>query len=183
MSKVIHKATLYAAVWFVATTGLVSPWTNLSVMLQSQAERSTRNSHKTKPVVYTNKKYRFRLSLPESWRGYSIVVSEWEGGDGRTYQRGEVMPPPEKGPFISIVHPLSTEAEPRADIQIMIFTHAQWDLIEDGKLIVSAAPVGPSEMGRNAKYIFALPPRFNYALLPGWEEVDEIIQHHPLHPF
>ena len=92
------------------------------------------------------------------------------------------MPPPVKGPLISIRHPLSTETDPRQDIPIMIFTKAQWHMVEDGKLIVSAAPIGPSELGRNLNYVFALPPRFNYALITGWQEIDEIIQRHPLRP-
>src|SRR4029077_19143920 len=152
-------------------------------MLRSQTERPKPNSSKMKSVVYINKRYGFRFVLPESWKGYSINVSEWEGGNGRTFQPGEVMPPPVKGPLISIGHPLSTESNPRQNIPIMVFTKAQWQLAEEDKLIVSAAPVGPNELGRNAKYVFAMPPRFNYALLTGWEEVSEIVQHHPLRPF
>jgi hypothetical protein len=65
----------------------------------------------------------------------------------------------------------------------MVFTKAQWQLIEEHRLIVSAAGIGPGEIGRNKKYVFALPPRYNYALIDGWEEVYEIIQNHPLHAF
>lgn len=137
-------------------------------------------SQEMKPIAYSNKKFGFRFSLPRSWRGYSVTVTEWEGGVGRTYQPGEVIPPPEKGPLIVIGHPLSTKESPRQAITIMVFTKAQWHLIEGGKLIVSAAPVGPSELGRNSKYVFALPPRFNYALIEGWEEINEIIQNQPL---
>jgi hypothetical protein len=61
------------------------------------------------------------------------------------------MPPPEKGPFIIIRHPLWTESNPRQDIPIMIFTKAQWKLDEANKLIVSAVPIGPGELGRNSK--------------------------------
>jgi hypothetical protein len=93
------------------------------------------------------------------------------------------MPPPEKGPLILIGHPLSTKDNPRQHIPIMIFTKAQWQLVEEDKLIVSAAPVGPSELGRNSKYVFALPPRFDYADIDGRQEVGEILQHHPLHAF
>jgi len=149
----------------------------------SQEESPINNKNVVKTLVYTNKEFGFRFELPRSWKGYSAVVSQWQGGDGRTYQAGEPMPPPVVGPLISIGHPLSTEANPRQNIPIMVFTKAQWRLIEQDKLIVSAAPIGPSELGRNAKYVFALPPRFNYALIDGWEEVNEIIQHHPLQPF
>jgi hypothetical protein len=47
-------------------------------------------------------------------------------------------------------------------------------------MAVSAAPIGPSELGRNTNYVFALPARYNFAYLPGWEEVDETVQHKPL---
>ena len=66
---------------------------------------------------------------------------------------------------------------------IMVFTKAQWKLVEEDKIILSAAPVGPKELGRNAKFVFALPPRFNGAGIEGWQEVGEIIQNHPLHTF
>jgi hypothetical protein len=150
---------------------------------QTAGREKTDKSRAPKSVVYTNKKYRFRFSLPESWRGYSTVVTEWEGGDGGTYQAGEPMPPPEKGPLVLISHPPSTKDNPRQHILIMIFTKAQWQLVEEDKLIVSAAPVGPYELGRNSKYVFALPPRFDYADIDGRQEVGEILQHHPLHAF
>jgi hypothetical protein len=51
----------------------------------------------------------------------------------------------------------------------------QWALIQQEKLSVGAAPIGPSELGRNEKYIFALPARYNFAYLPGFEEVQKII--------
>jgi hypothetical protein len=75
------------------------------------------------------------------------------------------------------------EAESRQDIPIMAFTPAQWQLIEKEDMAVSAAPMGPSELGRNAKYVLALPARYNFACLPGWEEVDEILQHKALQAF
>jgi hypothetical protein len=122
-------------------------------------------------IVYTNKKYRFRFSLPRSWKGYSIIVEEWRGSSDRT------------GPEILIRHPLWTEANPRQDIQIMVFTLAQWDLIDKGELVVSAAPVGPGELGRNANYVFAVPPRYSAADLVGCDEVIKMIQQNSLHPF
>lgn len=84
---------------------------------------SSHHSQKMKSVGYL--KYGFRFSLPESWRGYSIAVSDWGGGDGRSYGPGDPAPPIVNGPLISIRHPLWTEADPRQDIPIMIFTKAQ----------------------------------------------------------
>lgn len=65
----------------------------------------------------------------------------------------------------------------------MIFTMDQWNLIQQEKLAVGAAPIGPSELGRNATYVFALPARYNYAFLQGFEEVAQILTTNPLHTF
>jgi len=57
----------------------------------------------------------------------------------------------------------------------MIFTLAQWEEVDHDLLIVSAAPFGPGELARNCRYVFALPPRYNYAFPEGYEEVEHII--------
>ena len=130
-------------------------------------------------LEYVNKTCGFRFVLPKSWNGYSIVSDKWKGRilDGPNANKEET------GPLLSFRHPLWTEKNPRQDIPIMIFTLDQWKLIERENLSVSAAPIGPSELGRNAKYVFALPARYNFAYLPGYEEVDKIIQSKPLHAF
>ena len=64
-----------------------------------------------------------------------------------------------------------------------VFTHAQWDESEKNQIIVSAAPIGPSELGRNKKFVFALPPRYNSAFPDGFQEVDEIMRRKPLRAF
>jgi hypothetical protein len=145
-----------------------------------QAQGAERNQRQAKHVVYKSNKYRFRFFLPPSWKGYSILVSEWSGD---SIQRDETnqRPKTEQGPVIIIRHPLWTKANLRQDIPIMVFTRAQWD--EADNFIFDAGPFGPGEIGRNAKYVFALPPRYNYADVDGVEEVNEIFQHDPLHPF
>jgi hypothetical protein len=169
------------ACWLIisALPGLSS---TLSAARRENTDYSQQNPKKSKSLVYTDKKYGFRFKLPESWRGYTVAVSEWQGGDP-TYQTGEETSIPENGPLITIEDPRSTESNPRQNIPIMVFTKRQWHLIEESKLIVSAAPFGPSELGMNARYIFALPPRYNYAFIDGWEEVDKIIQSQPLQAF
>jgi len=129
----------------------------------------------TEAIVYKNTKYGFSFSLPEGWKGYTILTSSWERSDP---EKGDV----ERGPVISIRHPLWTKENPRQDIPIMVFTIAQWAAVERGDLSVSAAGFGPSELGRNRKYVFALPPRFNEAEVAGVEEVNQILQHDPLRP-
>jgi hypothetical protein len=131
-------------------------------------------------VVYKNRKYGFKLDLPKTWKGYTVLVSTWEGGVPEDELGNFVMA--ESGPLISIRDPLWSEQDPRQDIPIMVFTHAQWALIEDDRLIISAAPIGPSEIARNSNYVFATPPRYNYALATGWQEVAQLIQQHPIQP-
>jgi hypothetical protein len=133
-----------------------------------------------KGVVYVNKQYGFRFSLPNSWKGYSIIVGQWSG---RRIDKQDESAPSETGSLISIRHPLWTEANPRQDIPIMVFSLAQWDLVEHDKLVVNPAPFGPNEIGRNSRYVFAIPPRYEYAFPTGWEEVAEILGHHPLRTY
>lgn len=130
-------------------------------------------------VVYRNAKYDFCFSLPPSWSGYSIVPQRWNGqwiGDAP-------RPASEKsldGPKILIRHPKWTSSAPREDIPIMVFSLAQWMLVAAEKVSVSAAPIGPTELGRNRKYVFALPPRYEFDEEKGVEEVVELMNHHPL---
>lgn len=133
----------------------------------------------TAGVVYKNSQYGFNFSLPESWKGYSIVDDVWNGY--AVGPQGDV--PSEKGPVISIRSPLWTTAKPRQDIPVMIFTVSQWDNLQQEKFHIGAAPIGPSELGRNSKYVFALPARYNYAFPTGYEEVDTILQGKPLQTF
>ncbi len=65
----------------------------------------------------------------------------------------------------------------------MVFTLEQWDQLQQDEWHIGAAPVGPLELGRNRGYVFALPARYNYALLEGWEEVEQIIQTQPMSTF
>lgn len=120
-------------------------------------------------IEYRNTHYGFCYSLPGGWTGYSIRTDEWQG-DGQG----------PKGPIIVIRHPQWTPEDPRQDIPIMVFTQAQWRLLKREKFFVSAAPFGPTELGRNHKYVFALPPRFDYAFPTGYEEVEEIVKSKPL---
>lgn len=127
-------------------------------------------------IVYENHEYGFRFFLPKTWEGYTVVTEQWEGfvlgpqGD-RLVQTG---------PRILIRHPRWTRERPRQDIPVMVFTVAQWDSLQKGEYHVSAAPVGPIELGRNNRYVFALPPRYNYAFSEGWEEAEEILRQKPL---
>ncbi|MDP1086626.1 hypothetical protein Q6245_30140, partial [Klebsiella pneumoniae] len=69
-------------------------------------------------------------------------------------------------PMISIRHPDWTSQNPRQDIPIMIFTLAQWNMLQQDEFHIGAAPINPSELGRNTSYVFARPARYNYAFPP-----------------
>lgn len=133
----------------------------------------------TDSILYRSTQYGFVFSLPESWKGYSIVTDKWEGAALRGPQSGKIV---ETGPIVSIRHPQWTSQNPRQDIPIMIFTLAQWRSLQRGEFHIGAAPVGPSELGRNTRDVFALPARYNYAFPTGYEEVEEILKSNPLHP-
>jgi hypothetical protein len=126
-------------------------------------------------IEYKNTDYGFIFKLPATWKGYSIVNEKWVGYLIDTADNKEMT-----GAKISIRHPLWTSENPRQDIPIMIFTHSQWNLIQAEKLSVGAAPIVPSELGRNGEYVFALPARYNYAFPTGFEEVQQIIESKPL---
>ncbi len=129
-------------------------------------------------VEYRNTNLGFRLPLPDSWEGFTVLTETWEGSwiDGS----GGDEP---QGPMISIVHPDSTTQQPRQNIPIMVFTSEQWDQLQQEEFAVSAAPFPPAELGRNSVYVFGLPPRYNYAYLEGWEEVEDILNGNPLVTF
>lgn len=123
-------------------------------------------------IQYINKQFGFRFTLPSDWRGYRIVMDEWSGIDDMANV---------KGPLLRIRNSHWTERNPWQDIPIMIFTLSQWSLVDDGILAVSAAPIGPGEIGRNEKYVFAIPPRsIGFDEEEGYMEVAELLKGHPL---
>lgn len=151
---------------------------------QSSPQTDTKNSRPAKSIVYTNKRYRFKFRLPRSWKGYAIITGQWTGGPwGQPLPDDPAEMRIERGPIITIRHPLWIEENPRQDSPIMVFTLLQWQLVDKGIYSVSAAPNGPAETERNAKYVFALPARYNYTDAIGIEEVNDIMRNHPLHAF
>jgi hypothetical protein len=131
----------------------------------------------TDQLIYNNTQYSFSFSLPKSWEGYSIIISNWEGNppgsDAVT----------EHGPIISIRNPKWTQENPYQDIPIMVFTLEQWNSLQQDAFHIGAAPIGPSELGRNTKYVFALPARYNFSFPTGYEEVEKILEGNPLKTF
>jgi hypothetical protein len=136
------------------------------------------NPPTTRPAIsieYRNTEYGFSFSLPVNWKGYSIITDTWRG-----YTNGQSDVTVEQGPIISIRHPQWTSENPRQDIPIMVFTLAQWNSLQQGDYSVSAGGIY-TELGRNAKYVFALYSRYNFVDLPGIEEVKTILEGNPFH--
>ena len=115
-------------------------------------------------IVYRNNAYGFSVALPESWRGYSVT----EKAQGSYLE-------------VHIAHPQSTAQNSRMDVPVLVVPIATWNNwypvgAEESGQHPFAAPVPATERARNTKYVFATAPRYNFSYLPGWEEVDEIVQ-------
>ena len=159
------------AVTTAATTAITTAATTAST------ETETTSTQEQQQIIYTNTQYGFSFSLPLSWEGYSIVTTKWEGNPAGS---DSVI---EQGPIVSIRNPKWTSANPYQDIPIMIFTLAQWNSLQQDKFHIGAGPEGPGELGRNTKYVFGLPFRYNYSFPTGYQEVDKILQGNPLKTF
>ena len=126
-------------------------------------------------IKYENEKYGFSFYLPLDWKGYKIIQSEWKG---KALSGNSAVPL--SGPMIIIRNPLWSVQKPTQDIPIMVFTIKQWKALQNGSFHIGAAPLNPTELGRNEKYVFALSPQYGSARLSGYEEVNEILANHPL---
>ena len=126
-------------------------------------------------IVYRNVQYGFCLTLPGSWKGYSVINEHWSGTPVSDAKRPII-----EGPNLRIRNPNWTEEKPYEDIPIMVFTSAQWKLAGNEDYSFSAAPIGPGEIARNAKYVFALPARYDFDMAIGFREVDDLIHQQAL---
>lgn len=64
----------------------------------------------------------------------------------------------------------------------MAFYHAYYEEDTTCAVLLLQEIIGPSMLGQNSKYVFALPPRYNYAFPTGFEEVEKILETGPLTP-
>jgi len=125
---------------------------NTELKAQRQQRGGTANA-----VEYRNEQYGFGMTFPSDWSGYAEVADTWHG---QTQDEQGETTGTYTGPEIIVRHPQWTAATPWQDIPVMVFTHDEWALVEQQKLGVSAAPITPSKLGENAKFVFALPPRW-----------------------
>jgi len=172
--KIVFGMIALAMVWMVMAPASARGQQGSPTPTEPQAERNVSAEPATDDIVYKDTKYGFTFSLPGGWKGYTVVVDKWEG---QNREKGAV----EGGPMIRIRHPGWTKENPRQDIPLMIFSLAQWEAVDQGAFVFGTSGVGPSEIGRNRKHVFAILPRFNPDGA-GVREVELILQHGPLHP-
>jgi len=111
--------------------------------------------------------------LLNSWKGYSVIQQTWEGHAIDNYQKTY------SGPLILIRNPKWSQNAPWQDIPVMVFTPDVWEMVKgpNATVAVSAAPIGPSRLGENKNYVFALPPRWiGFTDNLGQGEAQEIIK-------
>lgn len=146
-------------------TGAVAPQSEAAQVEADQAEES---------IEYANADFGFCAQLPAGWKDFSVTMSHWSS-----------EPPGQAhsitGPMVRVRHPRWTSRDPHEDIPILVFTRAQWRLVQTGRIEVSSAATGPSELAHNAHYVFALPPRYNADMAEGYEEVEGLVSHGFLH--
>lgn len=128
-------------------------------------------------IVYKNSQYGFNYDLPADWKGYSIVQTTWQGNAIKTNTAKQ------SGPKLLIRNPKWTAKLPYEDIPVLVFTIKQWGSYEAEDFAVSAAPIAASEVDRNNKYVFAMPPRWDFDYSQGYTEAQNIVNSKPLHPF
>lgn len=121
--------------------------------------------------IYKNDKYGFEMTLPATWSGYSVSETSWNGnsvtGDNKKYQ----------GVMLVFRNSKWTEKAKWQDIPIMIFNQDIWKLVQEEKISLGAAPIGPSKVGENQKYIFATPARwYGFTDAQGQDEAVEIVK-------
>ncbi|MEI6101075.1 MAG: hypothetical protein WCP73_04475 [Eubacteriales bacterium] len=160
-----------------AVSASLSPSASATLSLHPSSSPSASASNSG--LLYQNAEYGFSFSLPSSWKGYTIVDLKWEGSSLDNKCQNQVS---QTGPELKIRHPKWTTQNPREDIPIMIFTLAQWTDLQADKFHIGAAPINPTELARNSTYVFALPARYNFDALTGYEEVADILKTNPLHP-
>ncbi len=171
---IIGLALMIGGFYFYRTKSMQAPATPTK-----PETTQTTTSQSYKGVQYKNTQYGFRFELPDSWKGFTVIEDDWEGDQLKAGVQVGVI----NGPMVTIRHPDWDYKAPRQDIPIFIFTIAQWDSLLKDEFHIGAAPIQPSELGRNSKYVFALPARYNFSFLTGYEEVEMILAKNPLKPF
>ena len=128
------------------------------------------------PIIYTNVEYGFNFTLPSNWQGYSIIKENWKG----TALTGTST---QSGPKLLIRNPKWTASAPYQDLPILVFTITEWNAYTAEQFAISAAPIEATELARNNRYVFALPPRWDFDYSLEYKEAQDIMAGNPLQPY
>lgn len=138
------------------------------------ADSNATNHLSDLPLRYHNAKYGFTFFMPASWKGYSVLMQQWESNlSSADYQTVIGM---ERGPMIVLRNPQWKASEPKQDIPIVVFTRSQWELEIKERIHIGAGG-SVKEIAHNAKHVFAISTRFDWGELKGFEEVRRIVDH------
>lgn len=125
------------------------------------------------PLRYHNSQFGFTFFLPANWKGYSILMQQWNA-ELHSFDYQTVIGI-ESGPIIVLRNPHWKADEPYQDISIIVFTRRQWDFAKPQRLFVGAGGI-EYEISHNAKYVFGINSRHNWGEFNGWEETGKIVQ-------
>ena len=186
-----NKKTLILLAVIVIALAMVSYFSyipNVNIVVVNQPNNNGNNSGNTNnststvsstTIVYRNSDYGFNFTLPIGWTGYTVVNNKWIGNSAIVATATNTQ----TGPKLLIRNPKWTVAAPYEDIPVLVFTKVQWNMYIAEKFNVSAAPMQASELGRNNKYVFALPPRWDFDYSINYKEAQDIVASKPLKPF
>lgn len=122
---------------------------------------------------FHNSQFDFTFSLPADWRGYSVLIQQWQGF---TYSPAkDDLVEVAHGPMIVLRHPRWSAEDRYLDIPILVFTPDQWRADQDGKFGIGTGGFD-EELWRNSKYVFAMSTRWNADdAANGWQEACDIV--------
>ncbi len=147
--------------FIVLLTALTLLGAGCTSTVTTTTQTDTNNAAATDSLNYANTQYGFSLTLPASWQGYTITTDTWQGNKTNPPGSEASESTIETGTTIIINNPNADTTGQR--IPVMVIPLNQWADIDSGTVSTSAAPFSPSELGRNAAYVFALPPRYDFS--------------------
>lgn len=134
---------------------------------------STKGGSSIKGEAYTNESYGFKMTMPDSWKGFTMIEDVWNGWPvGGDAKLGEEY----QGPKLIFRNDKWKPLEVWQDIPILVFTKDVWALVMKGDVMASSSPILPEKIGENSNFIFATPPRWTLNNDPGAEEAIEIVK-------
>lgn len=118
------------------------------------------------PITYHNSHYGLRFFVPESWRGYSVLLKQWHADPSISNAHG---------PIIVLRSPKWRPSHPCQDIPILVFTRRQWAIEQGPQAFGIFAGGVEEEISHNDRYVFAIWSRFNFDEISGSDETQRIV--------